>query len=98
MKKYWIAISIALVMTLIVMALSMLSRPDISVTQESIDGAVSVLSTVSLAPVNAELGEDYTYVVLDADAQLYIDGIDEEVSALIVDFEEPLPRHTPYQL
>lgn len=98
MKKYGIAIVISILLSLLVMVLSLATRPDVALPEEYQNDSVSVLSSVSLTPVNAMLRKDLAFLTVGDDAQLYIEGIDVPIGALIVDFTRPLPEGTTCQL
>ena len=97
MKKYFVACIIAVVATLLIVTVSLISRP-LSLQQEDIENAVSVLSDVQLSAANGEIDEHYQFQTEGMDAQLYITGIEGEVGVLVVDFAEPLPSGTVTQL
>lgn len=98
MKRYLLAIVASALMCALIMVVTLLSMPDMSVSSEAIRDADSVLSDVSMTAVNAKLTDKLAFRVQADDAQLYIDGIDDEISALIVEFKKPLPESTRYQL
>ena len=98
MKKYCIAIAVSILLSVIIELVILVSCVNTSLSQEQIDKAHSVLSHVALTTVNAELDGNLEYTVREADAQLYIDGIDKDFGALIVKTREPFPNDTRYQL
>ena len=98
LRKYWIATITAVILSVLIVIVSMISRPDTAVPESSLKAEESVLSSITLDPVNAELDETLNYVITAGDAQLYIGGIEEEINALIIDLDRPLPYGTVYQL
>lgn len=98
MRKYWIAIIASILLSVLLTAISLQARVDVSIPQACIDSAQSILSDVTLTPVNASLGEDNTFTVEDEDAQLIIEGIKPQMGGIILRFEEPLAKGTLYQL
>ena len=97
MKKNVIAVIVAFALSLGIVLLSIASIPE-NAEREMISNTVSVLPELSLTAVNAKIDSEYEYKVTDADAQLYISGIDNEFNALIVDFMDSMPAGTQYQL
>lgn len=98
MKKYGIAVAVSILLSLAVVAVTLMSIPDVTIPQESIDGARSMINYVRLTPVNASLSHSLRYRVQDEDPQLFIENIHDEIGALVVDFKNKLPEGTWYQL
>lgn len=98
MKRYIISTIVSALLSVLVISLSMLTRPDLSVSQESADNTESKLSVLSMLPVNAELSENLEFRTTAGDAQLYISGITDKIDTLIVEMAHPLPADTKYQL
>ena len=97
-KKFWIAAVAAVVLSIVIVILSMMSQPDTLMPESSVSKTESVLNSVTLETINAELNDNLDYVVTNGDAQLYIVGIEDRIGALILDLDRPLPYGTVYQL
>ena len=98
MRKYRIAIISSVLLSLLLTAVSLQARVDVTIPQSCIDSAKSVLSEVTLTAVNASLDQDYRYTVKAGDSQLFIDGIDDRIGGVIIQLKDPLPKGTEYQL
>lgn len=98
MKRLGIILAASVLLSLLLVAASLNAIPDTRITQESIDSATSVTSSVSLEAVNAGLNRSLIYQARAEDAQLYIRNIQEEIGAIIFEFRLPPPEGAPFQL
>lgn len=98
MKKYGIAVALSILLSLAAVAVTLTWIPDMSVPQESVGGARSVIKSVRLTPLNANLSRSMLFRARGDDPQLFIQNIQDEISALVVDFKTPLPEGVWYQL
>lgn len=98
MRKYWIAVIAAGIISILIVVISMISRPVVAVPDSVLKSARSVIDNVSLTAVNAELDDNLDYTVTAEDAQLYIGGIEDKTEFLLVDLGAPLPYGTTYKL
>ena len=97
-KKYILSIFVALLLSVVIMAISLHAQPVTVLSEAALESANSVLPVVTMTPVNATFSDARVFQTDGADAQLYIDGINDEVGALVFDFSEPLPENIKYQL
>ena len=97
-KKYVIAVATAFLMCAIIIVISLSSLPNAYLSPAAIEKAKSVLPDVTLKAVNANISDELVFVTEGMDAQLYIEGINKSIGALIFDLAEPLPENTKYQL
>ncbi len=97
-KRFVLAIVTAILLSALIMFISLVSQPITVLSEASVESADSVLPDVTMTAVNATINDALVFKTDGADAQLIIEGIQDEVGALIFDFSEPLPADTRYQL
>lgn len=98
MKKYGIAALIALVLSVAITLVLLNVYQDPIIPQESIDNAPSVLSGLTLVPVNARLGRHREFTITGSEGQLFIEGIDRAFGALVVKLKRPVQKEAHYRL
>ncbi len=97
-KRFILAAVTAILLSAFTVFLSLVSQPITVLSKAAVDSADSVLPDVTMTAVNATINDALVFETDGADAQLIIDGITDEVGALIFDFSKPLPTDTRYQL